>query len=207
MKMFELVEGMLMNSALSPEFFSSEPLAIRSDLTGTLDAPVERSWLYVLANDVDMSDAVLDHHDRVSVDFWNSTERLRIRIALAEALANAIYHGNLEMLSELREADEAAFQALADLRRQQRPYRDRRVHVQITYTPAAAVYEVRDEGPGFNPRALPDPTAPPQLERSSGRGLLLIRNFMDEVRHNRRGNLIRMVKRLPNVRTVGRAAH
>jgi anti-sigma regulatory factor (Ser/Thr protein kinase) len=54
---------------------------------------------------------------------------------------------------------------------------------------------VRDEGKGFDPDSLPDPTEPENLERAYGRGMLLIRTFMDEVRHNERGNEITMVKR------------
>ena len=57
-------------------------------------------------------------------------------------------------------------------------------------------YAIRDEGPGFDPSTLPDPTDPANLERVSGRGLLLIHAFMDEVRHNPTGNEITMVKRV-----------
>lgn len=54
---------------------------------------------------------------------------------------------------------------------------------------------IRDEGPGFDSTSLPDPTDPVNLEKVSGRGLLLIRTFMDEVRHNPKGNEIVLVKR------------
>jgi anti-sigma regulatory factor (Ser/Thr protein kinase) len=58
-----------------------------------------------------------------------------------------------------------------------------------------AVFVVRDEGPGFDPTSLPDPTDPINLERVSGRGLLLIQTFMDHVEHNETGNQITMIKR------------
>jgi anti-sigma regulatory factor (Ser/Thr protein kinase) len=54
---------------------------------------------------------------------------------------------------------------------------------------------IADEGPGFDVTAVPDPTDPENLLKPSGRGLLLIRSFMDEVYHNARGNSITMVKR------------
>jgi len=54
---------------------------------------------------------------------------------------------------------------------------------------------VRDEGSGFDPAALPDPTAPANLERVSGRGVLLLRTFMDEVIYNELGNAVTLVKR------------
>ena len=54
---------------------------------------------------------------------------------------------------------------------------------------------IRDEGPGFDPDGLPDPTDPENLTKASGRGVLLIRTFMDEVRFNDTGNEITMIKR------------
>ena len=80
-------------------------------------------------------------------------------------------------------------------RRREKPYLTRRVYVTARESPAEAVYVIRDEGPGFDPSQLPDPTDPSNLDRVSGRGLLLIRTFMDKVHHNAAGNQITMVKR------------
>jgi CheY-like chemotaxis protein len=121
--------------------------------------------------------------------------RIRVSVALQEALINAIHHGNLEVGSELKEKDDKAYQRLVDERRMAKPFRTRRVHVIARESPAEATYVIRDEGPGFDPSKLPDPTDPSNLERVSGRGLLLIRTFMDEVHHNPKGNEITMVKR------------
>jgi CheY-like chemotaxis protein/anti-sigma regulatory factor (Ser/Thr protein kinase) len=125
----------------------------------------------------------------------DGTDQIRVGVALEEALLNAMYHGNLEVSSELRQQGDEPFNRLAHERRGQMPYRDRRVHVTARVSPAEAVYVIRDEGPGFDPAALPDPTDPANLERASGRGLLLIRTFMDDVRHNAPGNQITLVKR------------
>ena len=57
-----------------------------------------------------------------------------------------------------------------------------------------AVFVVRDEGPGFDPAALPDPTDPANLDKVTGRGILLMRAFMDHVDFNARGNEVTMVK-------------
>ena len=54
---------------------------------------------------------------------------------------------------------------------------------------------VRDEGPGFQQKELPDPTDPANLDKLSGRGLLLIQTFMDEIRFNDQGNEITLIKR------------
>ena len=128
------------------------------------------------------------------------TERIRVGIALNEALLNAIQHGNLELNSDLRQEDEQVFRDLGEERRRQPPYRDRRVHVRATLSRSEAVYVVEDEGPGFDPATVPVPSDPANLERIGGRGLMLIRTFMDEVEHNEKGNRITLRKRYPTLR-------
>jgi CheY-like chemotaxis protein/anti-sigma regulatory factor (Ser/Thr protein kinase) len=123
---------------------------------------------------------------------------LQISTALTEALRNAIDHGNLELDSKLREGDDNSYRDLGDERAKQPPYCDRRVHFHTRMTPSSAEYIIRDEGPGFDPAKLPDPTDPENLLRASGRGVMLIRTFMDEVTFNETGNEIRMVKHLTN---------
>jgi CheY-like chemotaxis protein/anti-sigma regulatory factor (Ser/Thr protein kinase) len=118
-------------------------------------------------------------------------------VALHEAVTNAIHHGNLGLSSELRESDEKRYYQLAKERREQGPYRDRRVFVTARMSRDGATFVVRDEGDGFDPRQLPDPTDPANLGRVYGRGLLLINTFMDRVEHNESGNQITMVKRYP----------
>jgi len=111
-------------------------------------------------------------------------------------LVNAIEHGNLELSSDLREsADRRGYLKLAAERRCQPPYRDRAVQVEARFSPTEAVFTVRDAGPGFDPAGLPDPTDPENLGKSTGRGLLLVRTFMDEVSFNKSGNEITVVKR------------
>jgi CheY-like chemotaxis protein len=120
---------------------------------------------------------------------------IRVAVALREALSNAILHGNLEVSSQLREQDGNAYYALMGQRKEEEPYADRYIHVTAKESRTEASYVIRDEGPGFDPASLPDPTDPANLEKTSGRGLLLIRTFMDEVHHNKSGNEITMVKR------------
>jgi CheY-like chemotaxis protein len=120
---------------------------------------------------------------------------IRVAVALREALSNAILHGNLEVSSQLREQDGRSYYSLMDTRRKEEPYDDRFVHVIAKESRSEAMYIIRDEGPGFDPTSLPDPTDPANLENLSGRGLLLIRTFMDEVSHNKKGNEITMIKR------------
>ena len=128
-------------------------------------------------------------------NFCNPSGMLQITTALMESLTNAVEHGNLELSSELREAPDNAYRRLGDSRATQSPYRDRRVHVIARVTAQEASYTIRDDGPGFDPATLADPTDPENLLKPSGRGVMLIRTFMDEVRFNDRGNEITMIKR------------
>ncbi len=135
------------------------------------------------------------HQNLARMKFADEIGLIRIGVALREALINAIHHGNLEVSSELRERDDDSYHDLVEERRQAPPYRDRRVYLMAHESRTEAVYVVGDEGPGFNPAHLPDPTDPANLHKEHGRGLLLIRTFMDDVFHNVRGNQITMIKR------------
>lgn len=152
--------------------------------------------VFVIGNDTTLIAPLLGHLDSLlsRLKLCDATERTRVGVALQEALINAIHHGNLEVGSELRQQDESVYHDLVQARRRQAPYRDRRVHFRVWVSPAEAVYTIRDEGPGFDPSRLPDPTDPSNLERIGGRGLLLIRTFMDKVSHNSQGNEITLVK-------------
>jgi CheY-like chemotaxis protein/anti-sigma regulatory factor (Ser/Thr protein kinase) len=152
---------------------------------------------FVLDNDRSLIPALVRHVQEclVRLELCDETERIRVGVALEEALLNAIYHGNLEVSSELRQEGDEPYHWLADERRGQPPYRDRKVHFTAKFSRAEAAFTVRDEGPGFDPTTLPDPADPASLGRSSGRGLLLIRTFMDEVTFAPAGNEITLVKR------------
>lgn len=119
---------------------------------------------------------------------------IRVGVALEEAILNAMYHGNLEVNSQLRQDDEGSFHRLIDERRNSAPFSQRRLRITSRMTPERSEFTVADEGPGFDPTTLPDPTDPANLERVGGRGLLLIRTFMDEVKFNAAGNCITLIK-------------
>lgn len=98
------------------------------------------------------------------------TIRFNCRVALSEALANAIQYGN-------------------------RGDRSKQVTIRVLFGKTAIEMEVSDEGTGFNPQALKDPTTPERIESPDGRGIFLIRGLVDEVRFNDRGNAICMILR------------
>jgi CheY-like chemotaxis protein/anti-sigma regulatory factor (Ser/Thr protein kinase) len=152
---------------------------------------------FILDNDRTLIPALVTHVQSYvgRLQLCDQTGSIRIGVALEETLLNAIFHGNLEAHSDLRQQGEERYYQLADERRQQLPYRDRHVFFHFKLTRAEAVFCVRDEGHGFDPSKLPDPTDPENLGRVGGRGLLLIRTFMDDVSFNDQGNQITLVKR------------
>jgi serine/threonine-protein kinase RsbW len=93
-----------------------------------------------------------------------------IKLALEEALTNAVKHGNC--------CDPDKF-----------------VTVRYAVTREKAVFVVRDEGAGFEPACVPDPTTPDRLPQPNGRGILLIRAYMDEVKYRDHGRELVFIKR------------
>jgi serine/threonine-protein kinase RsbW len=92
-----------------------------------------------------------------------------VHLACEEALANALRHGN-------------------------RHDPTKRVSLVSEVGPDGLRIEIEDEGPGFNPATVPDPTAPENLENESGRGLLLMRAYMDKVEFHGRGNRVVLIR-------------
>lgn len=127
----------------------------------------------------------------------DEVQTLRIGMAIEEALINACYHGNLELSSAVRDQDDDLFRQLVCERARQSPFAQRRITVQFHCDSRSFQCTIRDEGSGFDPDSLPDPFSKESVARPSGRGLTLIRAFMDEVRFNDLGNEITLFKRRP----------
>jgi CheY-like chemotaxis protein len=185
------------------------PDNLRDTVEKVLQAVIEESHYYTtmscltsserhfsLANDTALFTPLIVHlqQDCFALGICDESERIRLGVGLGEALANAMFHGNLELISSLRETDADAYHRLAEARRTQSPYRERRIELEVGLTRDKAVFVVRDEGRGFNPAALPDPTDPANLDKVTGRGVLLMRAFMDHVEFNARGNEVTLVK-------------
>lgn len=146
---------------------------------------------FELTSDPSEVTAMVDYL-RDSLDLLNIVpdEKLtRISTALTEALINAMDHGNLELDSELLDGDDPdAYRRLRKQRLNEAPYSDRRLLVHSRLNRLEAVFTISDEGSGFDIASIPDPTDPENLMRAHGRGLLLIRTFIPEVRFNEIGN-------------------
>ncbi len=100
---------------------------------------------------------------------WTDHDVFAVHLAVEEALVNAIKHGNRK---DAEKSVEVICRMAPD-----------RIQIQIT-----------DEGDGFDPSTVPDPTDDENLEIPSGRGLMLMRCYMTSVKYNKRGNSVTMVK-------------
>lgn len=174
---------------------SARSVQTESALLGCLQ---QSSFHFSIPNDRQLVRGAISYLQSLAEKFGKIPEadRIRLGICLEESLLNAMVHGNLEVSSSLREDGGAAYDELIDLRISQYPYCNRMIDIELTFSIAELVFTIRDEGPGFDIQAVPDPTDPENLSKPSGRGLMLIRLFMDEVHHNAAGNEITLVKRL-----------
>jgi CheY-like chemotaxis protein len=161
-----------------------------------LDCWVQSESQYLLENDLALIPPLIAHLQEKlgQIGLCDETGMIRVAVALHEAMVNAIVHGNLEIPTPPGGFDEKTLRELVQQRRQQEPYRDRRITLIVEESRSEVAYVIADEGPGFDPHALPDPGSQ-DLEVTAGRGLTLIRTFMDEVFHNETGNQITMIKR------------
>lgn len=149
-----------------------------------------------IGNDPAVVPLIVGYIQRLLEDYGLTSprEQTRIGIAITEALANAIIHGNLEIESDMRDSDLDRYYALIDTRRAKDPYKSREVHVIMRFSQSSAAFVIRDMGKGFDRAAVADPTAPENLTSVSGRGLLLMRAYCDTVSWNDSGNEVTMVK-------------
>ena len=126
---------------------------------------------FELPSDLALMNGVLEYlQERVAKLGLIRPERSNLFVALDEAFVNAVKHGNKNDLTKL-------------------------VKITAELSPAEAAFTVEDEGEGFNIQEIPNPCDPENLFRTSGRGVLLIYNIMDEVEYNAQGNRVKMIKR------------
>lgn len=173
-----------------------EMLDVRKNQALVYGALVQSESSFELDNDHSLASSLIMHFEdelkRLKIS--DDTGVLRITMAIKEALMNAIDHGNLELNSDLRDEDGDKYHQMGIERSQQDPWQQRRVYITSTIREECVTYRIRDEGPGFDPSKIPDPTDPENLIKAHGRGLMLIHSFMDEVSHSQSGNEITMIK-------------
>ncbi|HEX4000485.1 MAG TPA: ATP-binding protein [Pirellulales bacterium] len=113
--------------------------------------------------------------ERLELAEWSPHDVFSVHLAVEEAIVNAIKHGNRHDASK-------------------------QVRVACCGTPEKFWIEIIDEGLGFDPDQLPDPTAEENLECPCGRGVLLMRNFMSRVEFSDQGKRVVMEKHRANPR-------
>jgi anti-sigma regulatory factor (Ser/Thr protein kinase) len=123
----------------------------------------------------------------------DETERMRIGIALQEALDNAYYHGNLEVgrrdSHEPTDVDElAAFRVWVE------PFVHRRIHVHADINRERARFVIRDDGSGFDISAVKATDGVAKAGAGRGRGITMMKSIMDEVIYNEKGNEVTLVR-------------
>ncbi len=154
---------------------------------------------FVIGNDLALIRGLVGYLQQLirCMPLGDETERLRVGIAVEEALKNAYYHGSLEVTTGAGWPQRKAIETIARERLFEEPYRNRRIHVHARVSRSEAVFVIRDEGPGFDASQLPDPAEVEIHDKASGRGIILMQTIMDEVRYSADGNEVTLVKRPP----------
>ncbi len=141
-----------------------------------LELPDEHSWNWILDRSISSCcteghQLILEIVERLQENRWTNSDVFGVHLSLTEAVVNAIKHGNRE--------DPA-----------------KKVYVACKVSPSRCWIEIRDEGAGFNPEKVPDCTLDENLDKPSGRGLRLMKNFMSHVEYHDCGKRLVMEKRL-----------
>ena len=134
----------------------------------------EEQWIWrcdrVIPSDTTAGRRILDEVlAELTARHWGTRDVFGVHLAVEEALVNAIMHGN--------GSDSG-----------------KQVRVSCRISPRVVRVEITDEGEGFDPSRVPDPTNPDRLEVPSGRGVMLIKAFMSRVEYNTLGNCVILEK-------------
>lgn len=158
--------------------------------------PVEQRWVYRLGNDLTVIGSFVDLLLKQIRPTLSARVVSELSLALRELLVNAIEHGNLGLTYEdkARALETGSLQQVLAERLQQPACRDRSVTVTAERREDELTVAIRDEGDGFDWRALPDPTDPANLLAVHGRGILLARVSVDALTFNEVGNQVTVVR-------------
>jgi CheY-like chemotaxis protein len=162
---------------------------------------------FLLDNDPDLIEPLVDLLQQMidSICRMDPADRLRVGVALGQALHNATFRGNLEIPGP---AALAAGSAAVDVgtRRRESPYAERTTNVLAEVSPDSLRCVIRDGGPGFDVLAAQQSEQQAGFSGEKGRGLVLMQAFMDEVHFNAKGNEVILVKHCRRAAEMPRAA-
>ena len=134
--------------------------------------PTSQHWQFDqhLASDLDVGHAAIeDLMNALNLCGWEGADLFRIQMAVEEAVVNAIEHGN-----------------------KRDP--NKRVHIVFQVTPDKVTMMIEDQGEGFDHRNVADPTVDELVDQARGRGVMLMRELMNEALYNESGNQVTMIK-------------
>ncbi len=147
-----------------------------------------------LLNDLELIDPLIEMIQQVGIGHgvFDSRDRVQMGVALEAAINNAMVRGNLEMA---RKDTPVATVAMVEHRSNEAPYLARRVLFKAIISPVEATFVIEDEGRGFDTSKIPNAETAEAIAAGIGRGLVLMKSFMDEVSFNDRGNQVTLVFR------------
>jgi anti-sigma regulatory factor (Ser/Thr protein kinase) len=136
-------------------------------------------------------------HKAVLVGVCPPAQSARLGMALHEALSNSVVHGNLEISSELREGDDGAFARALAARSADPEFVSRVVEITVDFDGTRCEWTLTDQGKGFDVDRVKscEPANEADLLRPSGRGILMMRALMDEVRYEAGGRRVTLTLR------------
>lgn len=132
------------------------------------EASIQKST--VISNDTQAAEFLCQQLlGEVSAKGFGAEDIFGIHLGLEEAFINAIKHGNKNA-------------------------KNKQISIEYLITDDRFEITITDEGNGFEPESVPDPRSEENLYKISGRGMLLMRSYMDIIEYNKKGNSVRMVK-------------
>ena len=167
-----------------------------------IDCTVENRLIFELPNKLELLTTAIDLTMQLAggMQLLSGVDRYRVWTALQHAASNAIYRGNLELTrqqwqqSSGEDDQPGESSALVAERLHATPYKDRKIHYDARLMRDLIRIVIRDEGRGFDVHGLADENAQQSMSADGGRGLVLMRNFMDKVSFNSSGNEVTLIK-------------
>jgi len=155
---------------------------------------------YSMCNQLIVADEMSRRLTKNLVKFLDPKEASIIRVAIREILLNAIEHGNLEISfdEKTKAIQDGNYFKLLTSKQNNTKYKNRKVDVEFSINEEKAVYKITDEGKGFNYKKFIN-QSPEDMNRSMlthGRGLTMAQNIFDEMKFNKTGNQVMLVKKL-----------
>ena len=156
---------------------------------------------FEMTNDADLVSPLIGLLTQVvsGMELIGGTEIVRLGVAVEHALVNAMYRGNLELGPSVTPSHrelvyDDVTTDLIERRKSEQPYCDRKVLVEAIADKREIRIKITDNGKGFNKSKIPDTANPDVLDSESGRGLVLMKSFADELIFNDEGNEVTLIK-------------